>query len=67
VTHRVEEVEMKAPAKPSTLQRVIDTWKGDTVSPPDTEMDAADMGTAFGLDYSLAHQLDLDDDFDFER
>jgi len=40
---------MPATKKLSTLQRLARVWADSTVEP-----DAADMGTAFGLDYSLA-------------
>ena len=47
------------PAKPSPLQRAMEqSLRDDAIAGPDTELDAADLGTAFGLDYSLAH-LDL--------
>ena len=52
---------MDAPGKPSLLQRVIDAWKHENGS-VDTEFDAADMGTAYGLDYSMAARNDIDDD-----
>jgi hypothetical protein len=53
---------MDAPAKTSLLQRVIDAWKHENGSSGDTEFDAADMGTAYGLDYSMAARDDIDDD-----
>ncbi len=40
---------MSATKKPSTLQRLAREWESTLVEP-----DAADMGTAFGLDCSLA-------------
>lgn len=40
---------MPATKKVSTLQRLARVWEDSAVEP-----DAADMGTAFGLDYSLA-------------
>ena len=40
---------MPATRKVSTLQRLARVWEDSAV-----EQDAADMGTAFGLDYSLA-------------
>ncbi|HET9978028.1 MAG TPA: hypothetical protein VFQ20_11355 [Burkholderiaceae bacterium] len=47
------------PAKPSPLQRAMEQrLRDDAANGADTELDAADMGTAFGLDYSLA-DLDL--------
>jgi hypothetical protein len=39
---------MPATKKVSTLQRLARVWEDSTV-----EADAADMGTAFGLDYTL--------------
>ncbi len=54
---------MDAPAKPKLLQRVIDAWKQEHDAAPESEFDAADMGTAYGLDCSLApHDFDFDDD-----
>jgi hypothetical protein len=42
------------PAKPSPLQRAMEQRLRDAADTgPDTELDAADLGTAFGLDYSL--------------
>jgi hypothetical protein len=48
------------PAKPSPLQRAMERRLREAADTgPDTEpLDAADLGTAFGLDYSLA-DLDL--------
>jgi len=47
------------PAKPSPLQRAMEQrLRDDAAAGPDTELDAADLGTAFGLDCSLA-DLDL--------
>ena len=40
---------MPATRKMSTLQRLARVWEESTIEP-----DAADMGTAFGLDCSLA-------------
>lgn len=40
---------MPATRKVSTLQRLARVWEASTIEP-----DAADMGTAFGLDCSLA-------------
>ena len=40
---------MPATKKMSTLQRLARVWEESAIEP-----DAADMGTAFGLDYSLA-------------
>lgn len=40
---------MTATKKTSILQRLARVWEDSSVEP-----DAADMGTAFGLDYSLA-------------
>ena len=40
---------MSATKKVSTLQRLARVWEESTIEP-----DAADMGTAFGLDCSLA-------------
>ena len=40
---------MPATRKVSTLQRLARVWADSAI-----EQDAADMGTAFGLDYSLA-------------
>ncbi len=40
---------MPATKKVSTLQRLARVWEESTI-----ELDAADMGTAFGLDCSLA-------------
>jgi hypothetical protein len=40
---------MSATKKVSSLQRLARVWEESTAEP-----DAADMGTAFGLDYSLA-------------
>jgi hypothetical protein len=38
---------MNANAKPSLLQRVIDAWSSHA---DDADLDAAGLGTAFGLD-----------------
>jgi len=47
------------PAKPSPLQRALEQRLRDEADiGPITELDAADMGTAFGLDCSLS-DLDL--------
>lgn len=50
---------MPATKKVSTLQRLAREWEESAI-----EADAADMGTAFGLDYSLAklEQEGRDDD-----
>jgi hypothetical protein len=40
---------MPATKKVSTLQRLARVWEDSAIEP-----DAADMGTAFGLDYSLS-------------
>jgi hypothetical protein len=49
---------MDAPAKTSLLQRVIDTWKHVGVDVGDSEFDAADVGTAFGMECSLLGRQD---------
>lgn len=43
------------PRPPSHLQRLVDELE------PDTVFDAADLGTAFGMECSLAEQESADD------
>ncbi len=45
---------MDAPAKTSLLQRVIDSWWHADGQGDDAEFDAADLGTAFGMECSLS-------------
>lgn len=44
-----------SPRPPSHLQRLVDDLE------PDTEFDAADLGTAFGMECSLAEQEATED------
>jgi hypothetical protein len=55
---------MDAPAKTSPLQRVIDAWKIEDGAAGDSELDAADLGTAYGLDCTFADEVFVPDDFD---
>jgi hypothetical protein len=55
---------MDAPAKTSLLQRVIDAWKVEGSAAGDSELDAADLGTAYGLDCSFAERIDVPGDLD---
>ena len=50
---------MDAPAKTSLLQRVIDSWWHANSNDGEAELDAADVGTALGMECSLSAAQDL--------
>ena len=54
-----KETAMDAPAKTSLLQRVIDSWWHVGNDHGEAEFDAADVGTAFGMECSLSAAQDL--------